>query len=125
MPDITLITPPDKLLNNNPSVLLVNPSDNIKNDFNESIKNISADINIYLYEGNNVNWLLETVQIVDHIIIDVDNIVVNQWVIGYILAQSKTFYLTKEPNSVYNTINVKRIYDINQFIEGVNNFETQ
>ena len=55
MPDITLITPPDKLLNNNPSVLLVNPSDNIKNDFNESIKNISADINIYLYEGNNVN----------------------------------------------------------------------
>jgi len=125
MPNITLITPPDKLLNNNTSILLVKPSDELKVDLNEKLKNLEIDLNIYLYENENEGWLIEAVNIVDHIILDIDNIVINQWVIGYILAQNKTFYLTKEPVSVYNTINVNRIYDINQFIEGVNNFETQ
>ena len=125
MPDITLITPPDKLLNNNQSLLLVCPSDQLKNDLNEQMKHIDATINIYLYEKLNVQWLIETVSIVDHILIDIDNIVVDQWVIGYILAQNKTFYLTKDPVSVYNVINVNRVYDVKQFIEGVNNFETK
>ena len=35
-PLINLITAPDKLLNNNPSVLLVNPSDQLKENFNSS-----------------------------------------------------------------------------------------
>jgi len=125
MPNITLITPPDKLLNSNTSILLVKPSDELKSDLNEKLKDLEINLNIYLYETVNESWLIDAVNIVDHIILDIDNIVTNQWVIGYILAQNKTFYLTKEPVSVYNTINVNRIYDINQFIEGVNNFETQ
>jgi len=125
MPNITLITPPDKLLNSNTSILLVKPSDELKSDLNEKLKDLEINLNIYLYETVNESWLIDAVNIVDHIILDIDNVVTNQWVIGYILAQNKTFYLTKEPVSVYNTINVNRIYDINQFIEGVNNFETQ
>ena len=44
MPDtiINLITAPDKLLNSNPSLLLVNPSDDLKTNFNG-----------FLYEKNN------------------------------------------------------------------------
>lgn len=125
MPNITLITPPDKLLNSNTSILLVKPSDELKSDLNEKLKDLEINLNIYLYETVNESWLIDAVNIVDYIILDIDNVVTNQWVIGYILAQNKTFYLTKEPVSVYNTINVNRIYDINQFIEGVNNFETQ
>ena len=50
-PIINLITPPDKLMNNNLSFLLVNPSDNIKEQFNEVAKNIKADINLYLFDS--------------------------------------------------------------------------
>jgi hypothetical protein len=123
MPDITLITPPDKLFNNNPSVLLVNPSDTIKNDLNEALKDTELNINIYLYEVGPISWVLDIAQSVDHILMDLDNIN-DKWIIGYLLNFGKTFYLTSEANSVYNVINVNRIYDINQFIKGVNNFET-
>ena len=124
MPDITLITPPDKLYNSNPSVLLVNPSDTIKNDLNEALKDTELNINIYLYELGPLNWVLDVAQSVDYILMDVDS-VKERWIIGYLLSFGKTFYLTSEANSVYNVINVNRIYDINQFIKGVNNFETQ
>jgi len=124
MPDITLITPPDKLYNDQPSVLLVNPSDVVKNDLNESLKDTDLNINLYLYENGPLGWLIDVAQSVDHIILDIDAMR-DQWIIGYLLNLSKTFYLTNQADSVYNIINVNRIYDINQFIEGVNNFETK
>lgn len=124
MPDITLITPPDKLYNDQPSVLLVNPSDVIKNELNEALKDTNLNINIYLYEEGLLGWLIDVAQSVDHILLDIDA-VKDQWIIGYLLNLPKTFYLTNQANSVYNIINVNRIYDINQFIEGVNNFETK
>jgi hypothetical protein len=124
MPDITLITPPDKLYNDQPSVLLVNPSDVVKNDLNEALKDTDLNINLYLYENGPLGWLIDVAQSVDHIILDIDAMR-DQWIIGYLLNLSKTFYLTNQADSVYNIINVNRIYDINQFIEGVNNFETK
>jgi len=124
MPDITLITPPDKLYNDQPSVLLVNPSDVVKNDLNEALKDTDLNINLYLYENGPLGWLIDVAQSVDHIILDIDAMR-DQWIVGYLLNLSKTFYLTNQADSVYNIINVNRIYDINQFIEGVNNFETK
>ena len=40
-PILNLITSPDKLFNDNPSLLLVNPSDSIKENFNQERKKIS------------------------------------------------------------------------------------
>jgi hypothetical protein len=123
---INLITPPDKLHNKNYSLLLVNPSDDMKSQFNDFATSLDNPINLYLYEINDdLNWLIDISQSVNNIILDIDNTKENQWVIGYLLGFGKTFYLTNTSESVYNSINVNRIYDFNQFIEGVENFGVQ
>ena len=62
MPDtiINLITAPDKLLNSNPSLLLVNPSDDLKTNFNSIAQDLKRPINLYLHENNEEEtaWLL-------------------------------------------------------------------
>ena len=124
-PLINLITAPDKLLNSNPSVLLVNPSDQLKENFNSHAGNINRAINLYLFENNEseIGWLLDIVSSVDYIILDIDNTKIQQWIIGYILNFGKTFYLTNTKDIMYNIVNVNRIYELKQFMEGVKYFE--
>ena len=97
-PTINLITAPDKLLNNNASVLLVNPSDTVKEQFNHHAKQFKAPINLYLYENTQeqLGWLFDTIPVVDYIVLDIDSTIIEQWVIGYILHFDKTFYLTNQ-----------------------------
>jgi len=123
-PVLNLITSPDKLFNDNQSLLLVNPSDSIKENFNHYAQQFENDVNLYLYENSetDLRWLLEVVETVDHIILDIDNTKLNQWIIGYLLSFGKTFYLTNAPDSVYNIINNNRIYELKQFMEGVKYF---
>lgn len=126
-PLINLITAPDKLLNSNPSVLLVNPSDQLKENFNSHAGNINRAINLYLFENNEseIGWLLDIVSSVDYVILDIDNTKIQQWIIGYILNFGKTFYLTNTKDIMYNIVNVNRIYELKQFMEGVKYFEIQ
>ena len=118
-PLINLITAPDKLLNSNPSVLLVNPSDQLKENFNSHAGNINRAINLYLFENNES----DIVSSVDYVILDIDNTKIQQWIIGYILNFGKTFYLTNTKDIMYNIVNVNRIYELKQFMEGVKYFE--
>ena len=126
-PVLNLITSPDKLFNDNQSLLLVNPSDSIKENFNHYAQQFENDVNLYLYENSetDLRWLLEVVETVDYIILDIDNTKVEPWIIGHLLGFGKTFYLTNTPDSVYNVINNNRIYELKQFIEGVNYFGVQ
>ena len=126
-PIINLITAPDKLLNDNPSILLVNPSDHLKDNFNEHATKIQNPINLYLFENNEaeIGWLFDVLSAVDHIILDIDNTKIQPWIIGYILNSGKTFYLTNSPDMLYNVVNVNRIYELKQFMEGVKYFEVQ
>ena len=126
-PVLNLITSPDKLFNDNQSLLLVNPSDSIKENFNHYAQQFENDVNLYLYENSetDLRWLLEVVETVDHIILDIDNTKVSPWIIGHLLGFGKTFYLTNTPDSVYNVTNNNRIYELKQFIEGVNYFGVQ
>ncbi|MBJ34113.1 MAG: hypothetical protein CMC89_05235 [Flavobacteriaceae bacterium] len=123
-PIINLITAPDKLLNNNSSVLLVNPSDTVKEQFNHHAKQFKAPINLYLYENieEQLGWLFEIISAVDYIVLDIDNTKIEQWIIGYILQFDKTFYLTNKPDRLYNVINVNRIFELKQFLERINYF---
>jgi len=123
-PTINLITAPDKLLNNNASVLLVNPSDTLKEQFNHHAKQFKAPINLYLYENTQeqLGWLFDTLSIVDYIVLDIDSTIIEQWVIGYILHFDKTFYLTNKADRLYNIINVNRIFELKQFLERINYF---
>ena len=81
---VNLITSPDKLLNRNKSYLLVAPSERIKQDFNEVVIGFTEDINLYFWEEDNIDisWLLEVANIVDTIILDADNLIKNEWLIG-------------------------------------------
>ena len=93
-PVINLITPPDKLYNDNRSFLLMNPSDIVKEQFNEMAKQLGENLNVYLFdqdEVHDVNWLLDIVNQVGTIILDVDNTRNEyQWLIGYLLSFDKT-----------------------------------
>lgn len=126
-PVLNLITSPDKLFNDNPSLLLVNPSDSIKENFNHFAQQFESNVNLYLHENteDNISWLIEVAQVVDHIVLDIDNTKVAPWIIGYLLGFGKTFYLTNTPESVYNVINNNRIYELKQFMEGVKYFGIQ
>jgi hypothetical protein len=126
-PILNLITSPDKLFNDDPSLLLVNPSDNVKENFNHYAQKFESNVNLYLYENleSDIRWLLEVAETVDYIILDIDNTKVSPWIIGHLLGFGKTFYLTNTPESVYNVINNNRIYELKQFIEGVNYFGVQ
>lgn len=124
-PVINLITPPDKLYNGNLSFLLVSPSDDKKEQFNQMAKRIGQDLNVYLFDKTetDVLWLLDVGQEVDHIILDIDNIPQEyQWLIGYFLSFNKTFYLTSAEQMSYNVINTRRIYDVGQIAEENDSF---
>ena len=77
MPKLNLITEPDKLHNENTSVLLINPAESVKHDFNERAKQFEKDVNVYMFEvkdpddQQNLKWLIEIVNSVDVIIFDV------------------------------------------------------
>mgnify|MGYP001027582261 CR=1 FL=1 len=125
-PKLNLITTPDTLFNNNPSVLLVNPDNIIKESLNDILKNIKNDLNLYLYEEithNDIDWLINVSKTVDYIILNIDECNLTQWLVGFLLSMNKTFYLTTGAGLQYNIINVNRVYDLNQFAEGVKYFE--
>src|SRR6056300_444345 len=116
MPEIKLITPPDSIHDSNKSVLLINFDDSLKQDFNEAMKDIKQDLNIYMYDFEkmlNEKWLVETVSIVDHIFINLNGLD-SHWLTGYILSKSKTYYLVSDSNKPYNSLNNNRIYKFEQ-----------
>lgn len=123
---MTLITPPDTLQNENASVLLVNPSDQDKDSFNTVAKDLNKSINLYLFDeeaNDDTSWLIDVAQSVDYIIVNIDQSRKIDWLIGWLLNFSKTFYLTTREHMPYNKINVNKVYDISQVAEGVNYFE--
>ena len=123
-PTVNLITSPDKLLNDNISFLLLNPSVTVKEQFNDMLKELSdAPINLYLSEDeNDIAWVLDVAQSVNYIIIDIDNTKESQWIIGHLLSFDKTYYLTNQAEMQYNILNINRVYDIRQIAEGENYF---
>jgi len=123
---VNLITSPDKLLNRNESYLLVSPSDRLKQDFNDLVKSMTQDINLYYWEESDTDipWLLDVANIVDTIILDADQVKSNEWLIGYFLGFNNTYYLTTNESRVYNNINMNRIYDLS-FIQTGENVETE
>ena len=80
-----------------------------------------------MYENieEELSWLLEVAQSVDYIVLDIDNTKDHHWIIGYLLGFNNTFWLTNGSESVYNIINNNRIYELNQFMEGVKYFGIQ
>lgn len=117
MPNITVITPPDKLHNNNQSILLIYPSSDLKQAFQDVVQDWKLDFNLYLYSledtEQNLDWLLTVCKISDIVIFDIDNSSSQvRNLASYIVANSNTYWLTNDPDPVYNNLSVNRIYDL-------------
>ena len=126
MSKINLITPPDKLKNDLPSVLIVNPDQGIKQQFNDVAKQIKTDFNLYMFEeevGVDTDWLLDVANYVNYILINIDECKATQWTVGHLLRFPNSWYMTKNDHVPYKKININRIFDLESFVKGVNYFE--
>jgi hypothetical protein len=116
MNDITIITPPDVLLNDTYSILLIHPGHTLKEQIQNILKDSSIPINVFLYEEieESLTWLLQLVKTVDVCILDVDNCApLTRAFASHIIAQPSTFYLTNDGVTPYNIISKNRVFDLN------------
>jgi len=131
MADINLITAPDRLYNEATSFFLIYPSSDVKTQFNNLLQNNDLPFNVYLYEheydNHEADWLLSTHRIADYTIIDIDNCPAEvQEIISYLIANPKTYWLTKGEHMFYNKISNKRIYTLDYFENKIGgSFETE
>jgi hypothetical protein len=120
---INLITPPDRLYNNDYSFLLIYPSTAIKEQFNNLISEIDRAFNVYLYEveddAHDPDWLLGLAKQADCVILDIDNCPSNITVLSsYFIANSNTYWLTNGEQLFYNKISPNRIYNLDSIVHG-------
>jgi hypothetical protein len=104
-------------------VLLINPSEAVKADFNRAILNLNQEINLYLYETTEVNdydWLITVSNTVDHIVIDISHTDKDFWLTGYVLSLPHTSYISMINQMPYHLLNKNRIYDFSAFTEKLN-----
>lgn len=134
MSDLTIVTPPDTLLTNNPSFLLIYPSSLIKEQFQQLIVKFESPFTLYMYEiyevevadalpdlpddeadkiKHDVDWLLKVCHIANFVILDIDNCpTIIRDLSSYIIANTNTFWLTKSTNQYYNKLSVNQIFNL-------------
>ena len=117
MSNITLITPPDKIFNQNFNIFLLYPSEKIKNDLQDFLASSDQPINVYIYENqeeHNIDWLLSVHKMSEVVIVELDVLPSEiRQIESYLISQSNTYWLTKGENMFYNKLSVNRIYDLN------------
>jgi len=131
MPKLNLITAPDKLLNENPSILMVNPSLALKQEFNDRAKHFEKDVNVYMFEvgdpdeQSDLKWLIEIINFVDTIVFDINGTFRDRWLIGYILNKNNCYYVwTGSDVFGYQLINQNKIYDLEFLTNKINKLES-
>ncbi len=102
--EVLVVTPPDKVYDDSPKVLLINPCDKLKNDISEFLKTVEQNVVVYLYdnvEEHDAEWMLSAINEADMVFYDMD--FADQLVRsidGYIISKNKTYWLTKGRESV-------------------------
>jgi len=120
---VNVITPPDILHTQVESFLLVQPSVNIRQQFQNLIKDFERPMNVYLYDPKDVDehdyeWLLNVCRLADYTIIDVDNLdTVVKNLASYMISLPKTFWLTNDEVTPYNKLSINRIYNLDWLYE--------
>lgn len=117
MPKLNLITPPDKLFNECYSILLIYPSDAVKDELQDHIKLQDKDVNVYVFAQDDneqdLDWLLSVCHIAHVVILDLDNCSPEvRKLASYIISKANTYWLTNEPNPLYNMLSVKQIHNL-------------
>lgn len=114
---IILITPPDKIFNQNHSCLLIYPSEKIKKQAQEILSKSEGRQNIYLYElddeEQDLDWLLTVAKMSDTVVLDLDNCSYEvKMFASYIISLPQTYWLTAEDRLLYNKLSPNRIYGL-------------
>tara|TARA_B110000858_G_C17368784_1_gene278528 strand:- start:12 stop:398 length:387 start_codon:yes stop_codon:yes gene_type:complete len=123
MTKINIITTPDVIHNKSLSFLLVQPSSNVRNQFQNLLEKFDQPLNIYLYdpqtdEERTYDWLLNVTKFVDYTILDIDNLdSIERNLASYIVSLPNTFYLTNDEFTPYNILSVNRIYNLDWLYE--------
>jgi hypothetical protein len=125
---INLITPIDIIENYDYTFLLVCPSDDTKEQFQNLIDNFDFNINVYLYEEQEeleLDWLFNVRSRADIVILDIDNFPpILRDTIGHLIGYSNTYWLTKSENLVYNKISSNKIYNLDWLYEYIQRRQT-
>ena len=115
--NLVLITPPDKIFNQNKSILLIYPSEFVRTQAQEILANVNGSKNIYVYspseEDIDVDWLLSVAKMSDLVIFDHDNSHQHvKYLASYIISLPQTYWLTSEDKMLYNKLSPNRIYGL-------------
>lgn len=126
MTTINVITPPDVLHNQAVSVLLVQPSETLRQQLQKILEKNDKAINIYLYdpavqEQRDIAWLLNIAKIANFTIMDIDNTTnIERNFVSYLISLPNTFYLTNDVTTPYNLLSVNKIYDLDWLMPKLN-----
>ena len=117
MTKINIITPPDVLHNQATSFLLIQPSADVRDQFQNLMARYNEYLNVYLYDPQDetrpYDWLLNIAKIVDYVILDIDNLdYTERNLASYFVSLPNTFYLTNDEQTPYNMLSVNRIYNL-------------
>ena len=118
--NITVITSPDVIFNDNLSYLLVKPSLHIKHQFQTILSECFGDINVFIYDDSDTDlaWLLSRAHHADVIIVDIDNCdPITKQFITLILTRPNTHYITSDEVTPYGIISRNRIYNLDLIVE--------
>lgn len=115
---INIITEPDYLFNQARSILLIQPSNDIKLTIQEYLGTIEEPVNLYLFDNGDLKWLLTTLKTVDMAILDVDNLTEDvRMFASYIVSHNNVYYRDNTPKYKWELLNKNRFYDVNQILE--------
>ena len=116
--NILLITPPDKIHNQNKNILLIHPSPYVKNSTQEFLAESQEGFNVYIYEPqdeseNNLDWLLDVARFAEMTVIDLDKSdSETRKIAAYLVSLPTVYWLTSGEDSCYYKLSVNRIYDL-------------
>lgn len=114
---LLLITPPDKIFNQNHSCLLIYPSKDIREQAQSILANSNGYQNIYIYDvsedQSDVDWLLSVAKMCNVVVLDYDNCTEHvRHLAAYIVSLPHTYWLTSEDKMLYNKLSPNRIYGL-------------
>jgi len=117
---INLITPPDKLFNQNINYLLIKPSTETKIQFQQILSQLVDDINVFIFDEKetDMDWMLSVAHQCDAVIIDIDNCdPVTKNFVSYLLSLPYCHYITTDELTPWNLISKNRIYNLDILIQ--------
>jgi hypothetical protein len=112
-------------------MLLVYPSKPLQEELQDTfLSSTKMDVNVYYFDQANytkkdVDWLLNIFKMSELTIVDVDNTA--PWakdLLGYMIAKTKTYWLTNGQDSVYNSLSNNKVYNLD-FMSNIGDDEVE